>query len=319
MDKIPYNKSIKYKELIKAFNLEYKEGGARTTQLKKLFREYNIKKCGTYYIVEEELTQLEKLLVKTKPKFKDYIVPLVYSYMHNGIYDDEIVKSKGNILKDLAMINDNFYAVREDPYKYALMLDDNLDGDDLLRYTEEVYRMFCNALDSACMEIADRKLAHVEKVKMMLQIFPKSDGTEIKKAIPLNNSQLKELTKIQNDYMVEHLDKDGKPYVLWSKIPYMELRFASQWVKDRLGYATFDGYKFLVNESGIERYIAQNFPEMKQALSNLVEYKITNSKRKHIRNLPKDTRKTLTRELHSNRNELELKPKKQKGGKLNVQ
>lgn len=312
MDKIPYNKQIKYKELIKSFGLEYKEGGARTTQLKKLFREYNIKKCGTYYIIEEELTQLEKLLVKTKPKFQDYIVPLIYSYMHNGIYSDAIIKPKGNILKDLAMINDNFYAVREDPYKYALLLDDNLDGDNLLRYTEEVYRMLCNALDSACYEIADRKLAHVEKVKMMLQIFPKLDGTEIKKAIPLNDSQLKQLTKIQNDYMEEHLDKNGKPYALWSKIPYMELRFASKWVSDKLGYSTFDGYKFLVNETGIEKYIARNFPEMKQALSTLVEHKITNSKRKHIGNLSKDTRIILTRELHSNNNQLDLKPKKTK-------
>ena len=51
---------------------------------------------------------------------------------------------------------------------------------------------------------------------------------------------------------------------------------------------------------------------MKLALSDLVEYKITNSKRKHIGNLPKDTRTILTRELHSNRNQLDLKPKKVK-------
>lgn len=101
-DNIPYNKPIKYSELVNVFNLEYKKGGARTTQLSKLFREYNIKKDKTYYIIERELNQLEKLLIKTKPKFQDYIVPLIYSYMYNGEYSDEIVKPKGNILCDIS-------------------------------------------------------------------------------------------------------------------------------------------------------------------------------------------------------------------------
>lgn len=312
MDTIPYNKPMKYKELIKVFGLEYKKGGARTTQLKKLFREYSIVKSGTYYSIEEELSQLDKLLVKPRLKLQDYIIPLIYSCMYSGAYDGSIVITKGNILKDLSMINDNFYAVREDPYKYALLLDENLDGDNLLRYTEEVYRVFCRALDSACIEIADRKLAHVQKVKMKLNVFPQSDGTSIKKGIPLNDLQIKHLYKIQADYMAQHKDKEGNPYTLWSLIPYLELREANKWVSERLGYDTFDGYKFLVNESGIERYIANNFPEMKLALSNLVEKKLTSSTRKNIGNIPKETRSTLSRELHSSRNQLTLKPRKKK-------
>jgi hypothetical protein len=312
MQSITFNTPLVYKELIKVFNLEFKEGGYRKRQLEKLMREYNIIKYGKHYIIIEELCELDKLSTKPRLKFQDYIVPLIYTYMNNGKYKGEVTITKGNMLKDLSMINDNFYAVREDPYKYAIMLDENLDGFNLMRYTEATYKMMCNSLDSACSELANRKLAFVSKIKMMLKVYENKDGTVTRKGIPLNDTQLKKLLEIQRDYMDSHIDeKTNLSYEFWTDIPYMELRDATKWVKDRIGYNTFDGYKILINEKGIEKYIAQNFPEMKRALSSLVEYKIANSTRKGIGNISKDTRVTLARELHSNKNELNLKPRKE--------
>lgn len=312
MQNISFNKPLLYKELIEMFNLEFKEGGYRKRQLEKLMREYNIIKYGKHYIIIEELGELDKLSAKPRLKFQDYIVPLIYTYMNNGKYEGEVIITKGNMLKDLSMINDNFYAVREDPYKYAIMLDENLDGFNLMRYTEATYKMMCNALDSACSELANRKLAFIIKIKMMLKVYENKDGTTTKKGIPLNDSQLKKLLEIQRDYMDLHInEKTNLPYEFWTDIPYIKLREATKWVADKIGYNTFDGYKILINEKGIEKYIAQNFPEMKRALANLVEYKISNSTRKGIGNLTKDSRIILARELHSDKNTLNLKPRKE--------
>ena len=311
MQTIIFNKPLLYKELAEMFELEFKEGGSRKRQLEKLMRNYEIIKYGKHYIITQELSQIDKLLAKPKLKIQDYIVPLVYTYMHNGKYNGEILKTKGNILKDLSIINDNFYAVRNDPYKYAILLDENLCGYDLMRYTETTYKMFCNILDDALLELSDRKLAFVGKVKMMLQIFECKNGDIVKKGVPLNNYQLKKMVEIQKDYLNSHLNTNGEVYERWSDIPYIELRGANKWVTSKLGYQTFDGYKILLNEKGVEQYIAQNLPDMQHALSDLVEKKITTSKRKGIGHIPKETRQILTRELNSNRNTLIFKQKKE--------
>lgn len=293
MGNVILNKPFKYKELAKMFDLEFKEGGSRKRQLEKLNREYNIIKYGTYYVVAGELGELDKIENKPKLKFQDYIVPLLYTYMHNGMYRDTIVKSKGNILKDLAMINDKFFAVREDPYLYALSFDENLDGEDLLRYTEEAYKVFSLALNSAVSEINDRKLAFVEKIKLTLKEYPPNkDGKIIKKCVELTIEQKGLLNKTQDDFLLEHELK------LWSQIPYVRLRYANKWVEDKTGFKSFDGYRFIVNSEGIERYVSENWSDMKIALSNLVSYKISNSNRKNICNLSKETRLILAKELH---------------------
>ena len=311
MQTIIFNKPLLYKELAEMFELEFKEGGSRKRQLEKLMRNYEIIKYGKHYIITQELSQIDKLLAKPKLKIQDYIVPLVYTYMHNGKYNGEILKTKGNILKDLSIINDNFYAVRNDPYKYAILLDENLCGYDLMRYTETTYKMFCNILDDALLELSDRKLAFVGKVKMMLQIFECKNGDIVKKGVPLNNYQLKKMVEIQKDYLNSHLNTNGEVYERWSDIPYIELRGANKWVTSKLGYQTFDGYKILLNEKGVEQYIAKNLPDMQHALSDLVEYKITTSTRKGIGNIPKETRQILTKELNSNKNTLIFKQKKE--------
>jgi len=311
MPNVTFNKPLLYKELAEMFELEFKEGGSRKRQLEKLMRNYKILKYEKYYVITQELNQLDKLLAKPKLKIQDYIVPLVYTYMHNGKYNGVIEKTKGNILKDLSIINDNFYAVRNDPYQYAMMLDENLDGFDLMKYTETSYKMFCNILDSALFDLADRRLAFVSKIKMTLKVYPSKNGKAIKKGVPLNNLQLKELTDVQNEYINTPTAKDKKIYGHWSKIPYIELRDANKWVANKLGYQTFDGYKIILSERGIEQYIAQNLPEMRSALSDLVEYKITTTTRKGIGNLPQDTRLILAKELNSNRNKFEFKKKEE--------
>ena len=309
MPNVTFNKALLYKELAEMFELDFKEGGSRKRQLEKLMRNYEILKYGKHYIITHELNQLDKLLAKPKLKIQDYIVPLVYTYMHNGKYNGVIEKTKGNILKDLSIINDNFYAVRNDPYKYAIMLDENLDGYDLMRYTETSYKMFCNILDDALFDLSDRKLAFVSKIKMTLKIYTNKNGKVIKKGVPLNNIQIKELTDAQNEYINTPTIKEGIIYGHWSKIPYLGLRDANNWVANKIGYQTFDGYKIILSERGIEQYIAQNLPEMQHALSNLVQYKITNTTRKGIGNINQDTRIVLARELNSNRNKLNFKNK----------
>lgn len=311
MSSVTFNKPLLYKELADMFELEYKNGGSRKRQLEKLMRNYEILKYDKHYIITQELNQIEKLLAKPKLKMQDYIVPLVYTYMHNGKYNGEIIKTKGNILKDLSIINDNFYAVRSDPHKYAILLDETLDGYDLMRYTETTYKMFCNVLDDALFELSDRKLAFVSKIKMTLKIFECKNGETVKKGVPLNNSQLKKMIEVQKDYLNAHFNANGESYERWSDIPYIELRDANKWVTSKLGYQTFDGYKILLNEKGVEQYIAQNLPDMQHALSDLVEYKITTSTRKGIGNIQKETRKILTRELNSNKNTLIFKQKKE--------
>lgn len=309
MPNVTFNKALLYKELAEMFELDFKEGGSRKRQLEKLMRNYEILKYGKHYIITHELNQLDKLLAKPKLTIQDYIVPLVYTYMHNGKYNGVIEKTKGNILKDLSIINDNFYAVRNDPYKYAIMLDENLDGYDLMRYTETSYKMFCNILDDALFDLSDRKLAFVSKIKMTLKIYTNKNGKVIKKGVPLNNIQIKELTDAQNEYINTPTIKEGIIYGHWSKIPYLGLRDANNWVANKIGYQTFDGYKIILSERGIEQYIAQNLPEMQHALSNLVQYKITNTTRKGIGNINQDTRIVLARELNSNRNKLNFKNK----------
>ena len=311
MQSVTFNKLLLYKELAEMFELEFKEGGSRKRQLEKLMRNYEILKYGKHYVVTHELNQLDKLLAKPKLKIQDYIVPLVYTYMHNGKYNGVIEKTKGNLLKDLSIINDNFYAVRNDPYQYAMILDETLDGFDLMRYTETSYKMFCNILDDALLDLSDRKLAFVSKIKMTLKVYHNKNGEIIKKGVPLNNLQLKELTDAQNEYINTPTIKDGTIYKLWSKIPYIELRDANKWVADKIGYQTFDGYKIILSERGIEQYIAQNLPEMRSALSDLVEHKITTTTRKGIGNLSQDTRFILARELNSNRNKFEFKKKEE--------
>lgn len=311
MQSVTFNKPLLYKELAEMFELEFKGGGSRKRQLEKLMRNYEILKNGKHYVITHELNQLDKLLSKPKLKIQDYIVPLVYTYMHNGKYNGVIEKTKGSLLKDLSIINDNFYAVRNDPYQYAMMLDENLDGFDLMKYTETSYKMFCNILDGALFDLADKKLAFVSKIKMTLKVYPNKNGKVIKKGVPLNNLQLKELTDAQNEYINTPTIKDGTVYKLWSKIPYIELRDANKWVADKIGYQTFDGYKIILSERGIEQYIAQNLPEMRSALSDLVEHKITTTTRKGIGNLSQDTRLILARELNSNRNKLEFKKKEE--------
>lgn len=308
MKQIIYNKPLKYKELVEVLQLEYKKGGNRVNQISQISRKYNIEKKGTYYTIINELNQLEKISAITRLKLQDYIIPLVYTYMHMGKYESGKAITKGNMLKDLYMINDNFYAVKEDPYRYALMFDD-VDGLDLLRYTETTYKMMCNALDSACFDLSNRKLAHVEKIKMTLQVFEKN-GKIKKKGIPLNDSQLTRLIEIQREYMQSHINnKTGKPYEYWNDIPYLEMRDATKWVAKEIGYNTFDGYKLLINKRGIEQYMAQNLPDMQHALLDLVEHKIITTTRKGIGNLSKDTRIVLARELNSNRNKLNFKNK----------
>ena len=309
MPNVTFNKALLYKELAEMFELEFEEGGSRKRQLEKLMRNYEILKYGKHYIITHELNQLDKLLAKPKLTIQDYIVPLVYTYMHNGKYNGVIEKTKGNILKDLSIINDNFYAVRNDPYKYAIMLDENLDGYDLMRYTETSYKMFCNILDDALFDLSDRKLAFVSKIKMTLKIYTNKNGKVIKKGVPLNNIQIKELTDAQNEYINTPTIKEGIIYGHWSKIPYLGLRDANNWVANKIGYQTFDGYKIILSEKGIEHYIAQNLPEMQHALSDLVQYKITNTTRKGIGNINQDTRIVLARELNSNRNKLNFKNK----------
>lgn len=311
MSSVTFNKPLLYKELAEMFELEFKEGGSRKRQLEKLMRTYEILKYGKYYVITQELSQIEKLLAKPKLKMQDYIIPLVYTYMHNGKYKGEIIKTKGNMLKDLSIINDNFYAVRSDPYKYSVLLDETLCGYDLMRYTKTTYKMFCNILDDALFELSNRKLAFVSKIKMMLQIFDCGNGKIIKKGVPLNDIQIKKLTETQKDYMNSHVDSDGCIYEYWSDIPYVELRDANKWVANKLGYQTFDGYKILLNEKGVEQYIAQNLPDMQHALSDLVENKITTSKRKGIGNIDQNTRHVLARELNSNRNKLIFKENKE--------
>lgn len=311
MSSVTFNKPLLYKELAEMFEIEFKEGGSRKRQLEKLMRTYEILKYGKHYVITQELSQIEKLLAKPKLKMQDYIIPLVYTYMHNGKYKGEIIKTKGNMLKDLSIINDNFYAVRSDPYKYSILLDETLGGYDLMRYTETTYKMFCNILDDALFELSNRKLAFVSKIKMMLQIFDCGNGDIIKKGVPLSDSQLKKLTEIQKDYMNSHVDSDGYIYKYWSDIPYIELRDANKWISNKLGYQTFDGYKILLNEKGVEQYIAQNLPDMQHALSDLVENKITTSKRKGIGNIDQNTRHVLVRELNSNRNKLIFKENKE--------
>ena len=293
MQNVILNKPFKYKELAKMFELEFKEGGSRKRQLEKLNREYSIIKYGTHYVITGELGELDKIENKPKLKFQDYIVPLLYTYMHNGIYRNTVVKSKGNILKDLSMINDKFFAVREDPYAYALSFDENLDGEDLLKYTEETYKVFSSALNSAVSEINDRKLAFVEKVKLTLKEYPPNkDGKIIKKSVELTIEQKYLLNKTQEDFLLENGLK------LWSQIPYVRLKYANKWVEENVRFKSFDGYRFIVNEEGIERFIYEDYPKMQKALSNLIEYKLSNSMRKNIGNIPKETRIILAKELH---------------------
>lgn len=311
MIKVMFNKPMLYKELASMFNLEFKEGGYRKRQLEKLMREFEILKYGKHYVVTKEFTQVEKMIATPRITIKDYIVPLVYTYMHNGKYNGEIIKTKGNILKDLSIINDNFYVVKADPSKYAILLDESLEVYNLMKYTETTYKMFCNILDDALEDLFDRRLSFVSKIKMTLKVFECKNGDVIKKAIPLTDLQIKAYTTVQNEYINTHFHEDGEIYRLWSRIPYKDLKRANQWVTKKLGYQTFDGYKLLLNEKGIEKYMAQNLPEMQHALLDLVEQKIVTTTRKGMVEIPKETRHKLAKELNSSRNTLTFNKKKE--------
>ena len=66
-------------------------------------------KYGKHYVITQELSQIDKLLAKPKLKIQDYIVPLVYTYMHNGKYNGEILKTKVQIYETYTIAEDKTY------------------------------------------------------------------------------------------------------------------------------------------------------------------------------------------------------------------
>ena len=288
-----FNKKMKYKELVEQLGLEWVEGGHRVRQLEKLRKEYEIEKEGTYYTIIRKLDEIEIIRKKSYLTLKDYMVPIIYSFIKTEIYTETMTMSRNKLLKDLCLINDNFYYANEFPYESATIISSNLDGNSLYRYTEAVRKMLNQALTSTLEELSNDKIANVTKHKMrtIQTILP--NGTVVSKNVILTEEQEDMIFLAEGRYLTEKKIKS------WDKLSYFDLKEAHDKISKEVGFNYFEGFRFKLNQIRLEDYVVENHPTLIKSLNELVEEKLIKTKRKNIGSVPLDTRMEIIKTLHS--------------------
>ena len=288
-----FNKKMKYKELVEQLGLEWVEGGHRVRQLEKLRKEYEIEKEGTYYTIIRKLNEIEIIRKKSYLTLKDYMVPIIYSFIKTEIYTETMTMSRNKLLKDLCLINDNFYYANEFPYESATIISSNLDGNSLYRYTEAVRKMLNQALTSTLEELSNDKIANVTKHKMrtIQTILP--NGTVVSKNVILTEEQEDMIFLAEGRYLTEKKIKS------WDKLSYFDLKEAHDKISKEVGFNYFEGFRFKLNQIRLEDYVVENHPTLIKSLNELVEEKLIKTKRKNIGSVPLDTRMEIIKTLHS--------------------
>ena len=287
-----FNKRMKYKDFIKQFGLEPVKDGYRVRQLEKLRKEYEIEKEGTYYTIKRKLNEIESISMKNNPTIKDYVIPILYAFLRTGVYTEEMIISRGQLMKDLNMINENFYYVKENPYECATVISENLDGVELYNYAEEARKMFNQILTKSLKELVSKSLAEVELHKLTLASYKTEDGKIINKCVPVSDKGKREILIAKNDYLRE------KGWKGWNEVSYWDKKVAHAEIERRVGFKYFEGFKFILYEKGLEMYINENYPEMIKELNQTIESKLMSSKRKNIRNLSSEVRLDVIRTIH---------------------
>ena len=288
-----FNKEMKYSELCEELDIPKLRGSYQQKQIKELGRRYQIKKEGRYYTILREYNTMESIENKKFLTIRDYIVPLIYKLCINGKYEQYGTYTRGTILKDLGLINDNFYYANSNPHFALIGIDERLSSRDLFMYTVEVRKMFYQILMSAFDELYDKSLVMVEEVRLQQVEVENELGRVIKKNEPLTDEQKRRILIEEYEYL--HRNNINS----WSELTYFKLIEAKKEIETITDIKQIKGYKFIYNDE-IEDYTNNmRIVELKSAMYKLVEKKILESKRKHIRNIPQDIRLKLVENLHT--------------------
>lgn len=287
-----YNKPMKYKELCEVFGLERERGSKQQKQINNLKKQYQIEKNNSWYIIKGELNEMIKLDNKKNPTLKDYIVPLIYSYIKIGQYSSTTVISRNQLLKDLGLINDNVYYIESSPDISAYIIDENLTGDELLAYTKESRKMLNQSLTLAMKELTDKGLAYIYPKKMKTILYINECGEVNKKNVELTSKELEFILK------QEGLELEKRKVSSWSQLKYFEIREIHETVERIVGYPYFEGFQMTLNIGLIESYAEKDYPLLKSRLSDLSKEKIMKSKRKNIGNITPHIRGKIFEVIH---------------------
>lgn len=201
---IPYNIPIKYKELIKVFNLEFKEGGYRKRQISKLQRLYEININKTLYTFIREYSEEEKELKQVRPLPINFKI-LKKNKNRGGIYiiifnNDVYIGQTNNLIvryyqhkagynqcdtKNMLKNGGNFELLEfEDDLEKRLLKENNY----ILEYIEKWY----NVLNStSVLYKGSNKIKNYNKAKMSIS-FNKSDFDIINKLLKEHNIEFTE-------------------------------------------------------------------------------------------------------------------------------
>lgn len=290
-----YNKPMKYSEMCDALGLPKLRGSKLQTQLRELNNEYDIEKDNRFYIIKKKKTEIDKLdsvSIKKNPTIKDYVIPILYAFLKTGVYTEEMIISRGQLMKDLNMINENFYYVKENPYECATVISKDLDGIALYNYAEETRKMFNQILTRSLKELVSKSLAEVELHKLTLVTYQTENGNTVSKCIPVSDKGKREILIAKNDYLRE------KGWNDWNQVSYWDKKIAHTEIEKRIGFKYFEGFKFILYEKGLELYMSENYPEMIIELNQTIELKLMKSKRKNIRNISSEVRREVIRTIN---------------------
>ena len=182
LTRIPFNKSIRYKELCEALCIERQRGSKLQKQMNDLLKDFEIVKDGREYTIIKYYTEKDRLDKLYFDNIKSHVEMLICTLLTYPTITDSRKIDMSEFLEVLSIVNKDYNITKYGENKrYATEL---LDIDDI-SYTDiffnETDTMFSRIIRDSLNELQDKKIIEYDKYSVLVKKIFNEKGKWIDK------------------------------------------------------------------------------------------------------------------------------------------
>lgn len=294
LTRIPFNKSIRYKELCEALCIERQRGSKLQKQMNDLLKDFEIVKDGREYTIIKYYTEKDRLDKLYFDNIKSHVEMLICTLLTYPTIIDSRKIDMSEFLEVLSIVNKDYNITKYGENKrYATEL---LDIDDI-SYTDiffnETDTMFSRIIRDSLNELQDKKIIEYDKYSVLVKKIFNEKGKWIDKEEYelLLDWERKAILTCQNEVLTDMgYTKESQ---IFADGDIAKKRYRDE-VAKRLNCDYFHNrYKLIINTNHILEYTIKDQIERKKvekACNKLVKKKVMESKQGKLKLLSDEYR-----------------------------
>ena len=162
---LEYNKIYTFSDLREIFHLPQVQGSKSTSQLSEISKKYLLTKKGrNQYIIERELTELEKIDNIKYFKNREYIEPMIYTMLSTS-KENSITMDMHELMEETEIVNKDFNYIKYHIKECSSYMEQTEYG--LSIFTSESEPMLKRIIRDILYDMEDRQLIKVNEIPVV--------------------------------------------------------------------------------------------------------------------------------------------------------